>query len=81
MTSPKTHYLSRQQPPQMTDVSGEVLRYDENGIKEVLAGKVKKLQIYQIYDIAHNVAKIEEHESDGRRLKVCMHRKVAVIKG
>jgi len=30
-----------------------------------------------VYDVAHNVAKIEEHEVDGRRRKVCVHRKGA----
>ncbi|MDP3396821.1 MAG: RtcB family protein [Methanoregula sp.] len=30
-----------------------------------------------IYDVAHNIAKIEEHEVDGKRMKVCVHRKGA----
>ncbi|PKL58936.1 MAG: RNA-splicing ligase RtcB, partial [Methanomicrobiales archaeon HGW-Methanomicrobiales-4] len=30
-----------------------------------------------VYDVAHNVAKIEEHEVDGKRTKVCVHRKGA----
>ena len=40
-------------------------------------GKVKNYHIYQIYDIAHNMAKVEAHEVDGRRIKVCVHRKGA----
>jgi tRNA-splicing ligase RtcB len=43
----------------------------------VLAGKVKNHHLYQIYDIAHNMAKVEEHQVDGRRVKVCVHRKGA----
>jgi tRNA-splicing ligase RtcB len=43
----------------------------------VLAGRLKKHQLYQIYDIAHNMAKIEEHEVDGRPMRVCVHRKGA----
>ena len=43
----------------------------------VLAGKVKNYGIYQIYDIAHNMAKIESHRIDGRRVKLCVHRKGA----
>ena len=31
----------------------------------------------QVYDVAHNIAKIEEHTIDGRKLKVCVHRKGA----
>lgn len=42
-----------------------------------LTGKVDNPAVYQIYDIAHNIAKIEEHEVDGRRQKVCVHRKGA----
>jgi tRNA-splicing ligase RtcB len=45
--------------------------------EEALAGKVKNHVVYQIYDIAHNMAKIEEHEVDGRQVKVCVHRKGA----
>ncbi len=45
--------------------------------EEVLAGQVANHHIYQIYDIAHNMAKVEEHEVDGRRVRVCVHRKGA----
>jgi tRNA-splicing ligase RtcB len=45
--------------------------------EQALAGKVKNHHLYQIYDIAHNMAKVEEHEVDGRRVKVCVHRKGA----
>ena len=30
-----------------------------------------------VYDVAHNVAKIEEHLVDGKKVKVCVHRKGA----
>ncbi|MGD1004192.1 MAG: RtcB family protein [Methanoregulaceae archaeon] len=30
-----------------------------------------------VYDVAHNVAKFEEHDVDGKRVKVCVHRKGA----
>jgi tRNA-splicing ligase RtcB (3'-phosphate/5'-hydroxy nucleic acid ligase) len=30
-----------------------------------------------VYDVAHNVAKMEEHQVDGMRQKVCVHRKGA----
>jgi tRNA-splicing ligase RtcB len=30
-----------------------------------------------IYDVCHNIAKIEEHEIDGKKKKVCVHRKGA----
>lgn len=30
-----------------------------------------------VYDVAHNIAKFEEHEIDGKKTKICMHRKGA----
>ncbi len=33
--------------------------------------------LVQVYDIAHNMAKIETHEIDGEKLTVCVHRKGA----
>ncbi len=45
--------------------------------KAVLAGKGLPHDIFQIYDIAHNMAKIETHEIDGRMKELCVHRKGA----
>ena len=45
--------------------------------EEVLAGKVKNWELTTVYDVAHNIAKIEEYEVDGRRTKLCVHRKGA----
>ena len=45
--------------------------------KEVLSGKVTHHHLHQIYDIAHNMAKIEEHRVDGRKMTLCVHRKGA----
>jgi len=45
--------------------------------EQVLAGRVKNHHLFQIYDIAHNMAKIESHTVGGRRLKLCVHRKGA----
>jgi tRNA-splicing ligase RtcB (3'-phosphate/5'-hydroxy nucleic acid ligase) len=30
-----------------------------------------------VYDVTHNIAKIEEHEVDGKQVKLCVHRKGA----
>jgi tRNA-splicing ligase RtcB len=43
----------------------------------VLAGKVQNWHLHQVYDITHNMGKIETHTIDGERLKVCVHRKGA----
>ncbi|WP_322507303.1 RtcB family protein [Anaerolinea sp.] len=45
--------------------------------EEVLSGKVKNWHLRQVYDIAHNIGKIETHEVDGKQVKVCVHRKGA----
>ena len=35
------------------------------------------MQMNLVYDVAHNIAKIEEHTIDGRKKPVCVHRKGA----
>jgi tRNA-splicing ligase RtcB len=45
--------------------------------EDVLAGRVKDFDLHTVYDVAHNIAKIEEHEVDGKRMKLCVHRKGA----
>ena len=59
-------------------VNRQVLAYHiRRSFASVLAGHVKNFRLYQIYDIAHNMAKIEEHIVNGRRLQLCVHRKGA----
>jgi tRNA-splicing ligase RtcB len=45
--------------------------------EEVFAGKVPNWQLHQVYDIAHNMGKIETHKVEGKPMKVCVHRKGA----
>nr|MCU0518060.1 RtcB family protein [Oscillatoria sp. Prado101] len=45
--------------------------------EQVLAGKTANWQLFQVYDIAHNMGKIETHQIEGKALKVCVHRKGA----
>ncbi len=39
--------------------------------------KGQEANLYQVYDICHNMGKIETHEVDGQPIKVCVHRKGA----
>jgi tRNA-splicing ligase RtcB len=39
--------------------------------------RTNEARLYQVYDITHNMGKIETHEIDGRKVKVCVHRKGA----
>ncbi len=45
--------------------------------EETFAGKMKNWQLIQVYDICHNMGKVETHEVNGERVKVCIHRKGA----
>jgi tRNA-splicing ligase RtcB len=45
--------------------------------EEVLAGRVKRFDLHTVYDVCHNVAKIEEHVVDGKKMRLCVHRKGA----
>jgi tRNA-splicing ligase RtcB len=45
--------------------------------EQTLAGRVRDFHLFQVYDIAHNMAKIETHAVGGRRIPVCVHRKGA----
>jgi tRNA-splicing ligase RtcB len=51
--------------------------FARQAFEEVFAGKVKNWRLHQVYDITHNMAKIETHEVDGQPVKVCVHRKGA----
>ncbi len=45
--------------------------------ERVLAGKVESWHLRQVYDIAHNIGKFEDHLIYGEKQKVCIHRKGA----
>jgi tRNA-splicing ligase RtcB len=45
--------------------------------EETFAGKLKNWQLTQVYDICHNMGKVETHAVDGKQVKVCVHRKGA----
>jgi tRNA-splicing ligase RtcB len=45
--------------------------------EEVLAGKVRSFDLHTVYDVAHNIAKIEDHVVGGKRTRLCIHRKGA----
>ncbi len=43
----------------------------------VLGAGPREIGMRLLYDVCHNIAKLEEHEVDGRRVQVCVHRKGA----
>lgn len=46
-------------------------------IREELEKEFPKIKIDVVYDVCHNIAKIEKHKIDGKEKKVCVHRKGA----
>jgi len=54
-----------------------IAHWVRESFSRVLGRNLEELGMQQIYDVAHNIAKMEEHEVDGRKLKVCVHRKGA----
>jgi len=59
-------------------VNRQVLAHSaRRAFEETFAGKLKNWQLTQVYDICHNMGKVETHEVNEKRLKVCVHRKGA----
>ncbi|MFC1893055.1 RtcB family protein [Chloroflexota bacterium] len=44
---------------------------------QVLGRREEDVGLELVYDVAHNIAKIEEHEVEGKRVRLCVHRKGA----
>ena len=51
--------------------------FAREAFEQVLAGRVSDWELRQIYDIAHNMGKVETHEIKGEPMQVCVHRKGA----
>jgi len=46
-------------------------------VRETMSKIFPEIKLELVYDVAHNVAKIEEHDVDGKKMKLCVHRKGA----
>jgi tRNA-splicing ligase RtcB (3'-phosphate/5'-hydroxy nucleic acid ligase) len=59
-------------------VNRQILAHStRRAFEQVFAGKEKNWRLAQVYDVCHNIGKVEIHEVAGKRLKVCVHRKGA----
>ena len=47
------------------------------GFERVLSRSSREMGLHLVYDVAHNLAKLEEFEVGGRRRTLCVHRKGA----
>lgn len=54
-----------------------ITHWARESFMKVFGKNMEELGMEQIYDVAHNIAKIEEHTVDGKKLTVCVHRKGA----
>lgn len=54
-----------------------IMHWTREAFFKVFSISPKKLGMELIYDVAHNIAKMEEHEVNGRKMKLIVHRKGA----
>jgi tRNA-splicing ligase RtcB len=54
-----------------------IAHWVREALVKVFGKSRSEMGLEQVYDVAHNIAKIEEHTIDGKRLKLCVHRKGA----
>ena len=74
----KSYYAAMCAAANYAFVNRQVLTHlIRRSFEETLAGYVSDWDVFQVYDIAHNMAKVETHEVNGRQMKVCVHRKGA----
>ncbi len=54
-----------------------IAHWVREALAEVFETTYEKLGLRQVYDVAHNIAKLETHIVGGERLNLCVHRKGA----
>lgn len=54
-----------------------IMHWVRQSFEQVMKQPADKFGLKLIYDVAHNIAKIEEHKVDGKQAKVWVHRKGA----
>ncbi|MFB0559330.1 MAG: RtcB family protein [Dehalococcoidales bacterium] len=54
-----------------------ITHWTRESLVKVLGKSRRELGLEQIYDVCHNIAKIEEYTVDGKKLTLCVHRKGA----
>ena len=54
-----------------------IAHWTRGAFAHVLGRSAEELGMTQLYDVAHNIAKVEEHRVDGQSMRLCVHRKGA----
>ncbi|MHA1143199.1 MAG: RtcB family protein [Candidatus Helarchaeota archaeon] len=54
-----------------------IMHWVRESFEKLFHQQAEDLDMHLLYDVAHNIAKIEMHEIEGKKVKVCVHRKGA----
>ncbi len=54
-----------------------ITHWVRESFERVFGRSAEDMGMWLVYDVAHNIAKLEEHDIDGKRVKVYVHRKGA----
>jgi len=54
-----------------------IVHWVRESFEKVLKNSAESMDMNIVYDVCHNIAKLEEHEIEGKKRKVCVHRKGA----
>ncbi|MEM2905111.1 MAG: RtcB family protein [Candidatus Bathyarchaeia archaeon] len=54
-----------------------IMHWTRQAFEKTFKRSAEDLDMHLVYDVAHNIAKLEEHEVNGRRRRVFLHRKGA----
>ena len=54
-----------------------ILHWVRETFEQILRQPAERMDMHMIYDVAHNIAKFEDHTVEGKRRKVVVHRKGA----
>jgi tRNA-splicing ligase RtcB len=54
-----------------------ITHWARDSFVKVLGRSQGELGLEMVYDVAHNIAKMEQHQAEGKKLSLCVHRKGA----
>jgi tRNA-splicing ligase RtcB (3'-phosphate/5'-hydroxy nucleic acid ligase) len=54
-----------------------IVHWIRESFEKILEDSAENMDLNIVYDVSHNIAKIEDHEVNGKKRKLCVHRKGA----
>ncbi|HIP88745.1 MAG TPA: RtcB family protein, partial [Thermococcus paralvinellae] len=54
-----------------------ITHWVRESFEEIFRQKAEDMEMHIVYDVAHNIAKLEEHDVNGKKVRVVVHRKGA----